>query len=69
MAAPTASSSGSRRLPRESGQPVDWHYSGGRANVLYLGDFTKVQAAIEKLLPELEQTPRQGVGSVVSVLR
>lgn len=44
-------------VAKESGQPVDWHYSGGRANVLYLGDFKKVQAAIEKLLPKLEETP------------
>jgi hypothetical protein len=29
-----------------SGQPVDWHFSGGRANVLYLGDRAKVEQAI-----------------------
>jgi len=37
----------------ESGQTVDWHYSGGRVNVLYLGDYAKVLAAVEKLEPSL----------------
>jgi hypothetical protein len=46
-----------KAVAKESGQAVDWHYSGGRANVLYVGDFKKVQAAIEKLLPELEKAP------------
>lgn len=49
-------------VAKESGQAVDWHYSGGRANVLYLGDFTKVQAAIEKLLPKLGETPEKEQG-------
>lgn len=40
-------------VAKESGQKVDWHYSGGRANVLYLGDYEKVAAAVTKLTPEL----------------
>jgi hypothetical protein len=45
---------------QESGQSVDWHYSGGRANMLYLGDFAKVDAAVSKLAPMLETTlPRE----------
>jgi hypothetical protein len=40
-------------VAKESGQPVDWHYSGGIANVLYLGDFDKVKAAFDKLTPML----------------
>lgn len=34
-----------------SGQRVDWHFSGGRANVLYLGDRSKVEAAIRENPP------------------
>ena len=41
----------------ESGQRVDWHYSGGRANVLFIGDYDKVFAAVEKLKPLLKETP------------
>lgn len=37
----------------DSGQRADWHYSGGRANVLYLGDHAKVAAAVERIAPTL----------------
>jgi hypothetical protein len=43
-------------VARESGQRVDWHYSGGIANVLYLGDYAAVSAAMGKLAPTLEDT-------------
>jgi hypothetical protein len=47
-------------VAQESGQSVDWHYSGGRANMLYLGDFARVDAAVSKLAPMLETTlPRE----------
>ncbi len=47
-------------VARESGQLVDWHYSGGVAQVLYVGDFAKVDAAVEKLLPTLaDPMPRR----------
>ncbi len=46
-----------KAVAKESGQPVDWHYTGGRANVLYLGDYDKIQAAIKTLTPELAKTP------------
>ena len=42
------------KVRAESGQKVDWHMSGGYANILYLGDYAKVRAAIERLKPELE---------------
>ncbi len=46
-------------VAKESGQRVDWHYSGGIANVLYLGDHAKVMDAIAKLASMLsEQNPR-----------
>lgn len=44
-------------VAKESCQKVDWHYMGGRAVVLFLGDKMKVLLAIEKLAPNLELTP------------
>lgn len=41
------------RVREESGQRVDWHMSGGMCNVLFIGDYGRVRAAVEKLLPEL----------------
>ena len=41
-------------VAKESGQRVDWHYTGGRANVLYLGDHAAVVSAVGKLQPKLE---------------
>jgi hypothetical protein len=41
------------KVREKSGQRVDWHHSGGRVNMLYLGDYAKVRAAVEELLPEL----------------
>lgn len=35
-----------------SGQPVDWHYVGGRGVVKALGDLGRVRSAVEALLPE-----------------
>jgi hypothetical protein len=34
-----------------SGQRVDWHYCGGRACVLALGDLEKVALAMAELMP------------------
>jgi hypothetical protein len=36
-----------------SGQRVDWHYSGGIAQVLFLGDRLRVMGAVEALEREL----------------
>lgn len=41
-----------RSVAKDSKQKVDWHFCGGRAVVLTLGDVKKVQASIEKLLPD-----------------
>lgn len=38
-----------------SGQRVDWHYSGGHACVLFLGDAERVRAAIEAKGPALAE--------------
>jgi hypothetical protein len=43
-----------RKVAQKSGQRVDWHYSGGRANVLYIGDYDRVLAAVKELRGELD---------------
>ncbi len=43
-----------KRVADDSGQRVDWFYSGGYASVLFLGDYARVRASVEKLLPELK---------------
>jgi hypothetical protein len=47
-----------KKVAADSGQRVDWHYSGGRVNMLYLGDYASVRASVEKLLPELDAACR-----------
>ena len=44
-----------KRVAAESGQRVDWHYSAGYAIVLFIGDYAKVRAAVERLLPDLRE--------------
>lgn len=44
-----------RRFAALSGQPVDWHFLGGRAVVLALGDLARVREAIETLLPQHDE--------------
>ena len=41
-----------QKVAAQSGQPVDWHFIGGRACVLALGDLDAVKAAIVSLMPE-----------------
>jgi hypothetical protein len=41
-----------KKVAQLSGQRVDWHFIGGMANVLALGDIDKVKAAIQQLMPE-----------------
>lgn len=41
-----------QKIAKLSGQSVDWHFAGGRAIVLALGDIDKVRAALVELLPE-----------------
>lgn len=38
-------------VAKQSAQRVDWHFSGGIANVLYIGDECRVVDAIQLLLP------------------
>lgn len=42
-----------QRVAEQSGQRVDWHYSGGRAHVLVLGDHAAATRAAQELAPEL----------------
>jgi len=42
-------------VAKESGQKVDWHYSGGIANVLYLGKYKKVAETVVKLAGDLSK--------------
>lgn len=42
-----------QRVAEVSGQRVDWHYSGGVAQVLVLGDHAKATEAARGLGPEL----------------
>ena len=39
-----------RKIAAASGQRVDWHYVGGVARVLFLGNRAKVDAAIDATL-------------------
>jgi len=41
-----------KKVAERSGQPVDWHFCGGRARVLALGDISKVNLALQELMPE-----------------
>lgn len=41
-----------QKIAALSGQPVDWHFAGGRAIVLACGDVEKARAALVELLPE-----------------
>ena len=41
-----------KKVADVSGQRVDWHFACGRACVRALGDLTKVQEALEMLMPE-----------------
>lgn len=41
-----------KKVAEQSGQRVDWHFVGGHACVLALGDIDKVKETIEALMPE-----------------
>lgn len=42
-----------RKIGKRSGQRVDWHYSGGRGNVLVLGDHAAALRAARDLEDKL----------------
>ncbi len=41
-----------KQVAQSSGQPADWHFVGGRAEVLALGDIERVKIAIRELSSE-----------------
>ena len=47
-----------RQVAEISQQKVDWHFAGGRACVLALGDLSRVRQAIETLMPEHDELQR-----------
>jgi len=47
------------KVREESGQRVDWHFSGGRACVYFLGDAERVRAAIQANAPALAEAIRE----------
>ncbi len=53
-----------KKVAKLSGQPVDWHYYGGIACVLALGNLDKVNAAIEQLMPEHDALKEKALGRV-----
>lgn len=44
-----------KEVAKLSEQRVDWHFFGGRANVLAIGDLDRVHAAIQELMPLHDQ--------------
>lgn len=53
-----------QKIAKDSGQKVDWHYSGGRAQILALGDLVKVRAAIQSNRPTHDTLMRQEIQSL-----
>lgn len=50
-----------RQVAEKSGQRVDWHFSGGWAKVLALGDIEKVEGAIAALMPEHDRLYKEAL--------
>lgn len=53
-----------KKVASASGQRVDWHFVGGRARVVALGDLEAVRAAIELLMPEHDALFEQAMNKV-----
>ena len=47
-----------RSIAESSGQPVDWHFAGGRVCVLACGDLARVRAAMRAAMPEHDRMYR-----------
>jgi hypothetical protein len=52
-----------------SGQRVDWHYTGGMVNVLFIGDYEKVKSAVEELSPKLHASCEKATGHPAQLFR
>jgi len=55
-----------KQIAELSGQPVDWFFAGGQAVVLAMGDLSRVQLAIEQLMPEHDRLKRIAESSILS---
>lgn len=44
-----------QKVAATSGQSLDWHFVGGRARVLALGDLERVSEALAYLMPEHDE--------------
>lgn len=53
-AGPCAFENWVKKVAQDSGQRVDWHYVGGLAAVLYIGDYHKVLSSLNKFRQELD---------------
>lgn len=51
-----------QHVAKDSGQRVDWSFTGGRAIVRYLGDGAKVRAAIMSNINEHDRLYRKATG-------
>ena len=51
-----------KKVAKLSGQPVDWHFVGGRARILALGDLGKVREAIMDLIVVHNDLQKEAVG-------
>lgn len=54
-----------KKLAATSGQPVDWHFAGGRVMVLALGDLVRVRAAIREHMPEHDEMFRANIAGLL----
>ncbi|MCX6781894.1 MAG: hypothetical protein NTW66_02145 [Candidatus Magasanikbacteria bacterium] len=52
-----------RRVAEKAKAKVDWHYSGGRANVLHLGN----EASRQRVLKTIEELEHELDGRVLSI--
>ena len=55
-----------RKIAALSGQPVDWHFAGGRAIVLACGDVEKARVALMQCLREHDAMFREACGDTMS---
>lgn len=53
-----------KKVAEKSGQKVDWHFVGGSAVVLALGDIDKVNSAIAELMPEHDRLYEEAVAKL-----
>lgn len=57
-----------KRVAKKASAKVDWHYAGGRAMVLHLGDTAsrkRTMAAIKELMPASYNPETYKVGQVI----